>query len=36
MNAIMYYGDEWDIYYHIKLDDEKSHHNVEYLDLEIG
>ncbi|ELD4159413.1 N-6 DNA methylase [Klebsiella pneumoniae] len=36
MNAIMYYGDEWDIYYHIKLDDEKSHHNAEYLDLEIG
>ncbi len=36
MNAIMYYGDEWDIYYHIKLDDEKSHHNAEYLDLATG
>ena len=34
MNAVMYYGDEWDIHYRIKFDSKESEHDIKYLDLE--
>ncbi|WP_159307312.1 N-6 DNA methylase, partial [Klebsiella pneumoniae] len=32
MNAVMYYGDEWDIHYRIKLDDKEVDNNDKCLD----
>jgi hypothetical protein len=36
MNAVMYYGDEWDIHYRIKLYDKEVDNNDKCFDMAIG